>query len=140
MGDAKEKEHKRAVSTALSGHVERIDRLRSGARVEADEALEDALKQADNHSKDLSSRIEAVAKIRWRVIESAAAWVDAAIEATRRGSERRRYRRQERVQQRAGELNDVQLDRLSRYPLGLPVLSPRVARPFSVGTRRCADL
>ncbi len=102
VGDAKGKEHSRAVSLALSRHTRRIGHLRTHARVEADEALEDALKQAENRSEELSSRRRTVAEIRWRAVEAAVRWVDTALEASRRGSERRRGHRRERRQQRAG--------------------------------------
>lgn len=102
VGDANGKEHSRAVALALFHHTRRIGHLRTRARVEAGEALEEALKQAENRSEEISSRLKTVAEIRWRAVELAVGWVDTALEASRRGSERRRGRRRDRRRLRVG--------------------------------------
>lgn len=90
---------------AVSRHRQRVGELQTRARAQAEEALKDALTQAETRFEERSARLKTVAAVRRRVVESAMGWVDAALEANLRRLERRRCRWREQEQRRAGAVH-----------------------------------
>lgn len=104
LGEANEKEHTHNLSLAVSYYDQRVGELRIRARAQAEEALKDALAHLKKRSEERSSLLKMIAATRRGVVELAMGWIDVALEANLRRLERRRCRRREEDQHRAGAI------------------------------------